>query len=399
MTFLTKSIAPLVLFFLINIEVLSQSKIDQKNNYGFSILPHNELIFNIYAPAAKEVKLAGWDIMCYLGKTKSGDKPFNGIPLTRKDNGIWTISVGKVENNPYQYFFWIDSVRTLDPANKMVLTTAQQPFSVAEVTDSNKNTFWQRTKVPHGIIQSHVYFSNGLGKERPLYVYLPPNYKSRKTNYPVLYLLHGAGEIANSWIEAGKANNIADNLIATHLAKPCIIVMPLGHAVGLDENISTIRPTGNRTTWMENELIDEIIPFIESNYRVKKGKENRAIAGLSMGGAQATYIGLRNIDKFSYIGVFSAGDKNLKETYNNLLSNPEKINKDLKLLFIGVGDKDRVGSEYNNAQSGVFFNSVHMHSALEEVKIKHEFVVLENADHTWYVWRKLLNDFLPKLWK
>ena len=173
--------------------VPAQSRLNQNANVSYRY-NDKQLQFKIYAPAAKDVKLAGWDIMSYTGNTRSGDKPFAGIPLQKDSTGVWTVTLSNMDAQPYQYFFWVDGVRTLDPSNKMVLETYQQPFSVAEVLDRNEPAFWQQKSVPHGTIHNLTYYSPVLKMERPLVVYTPPGYESSNQRYPVLYLLHGAGE-------------------------------------------------------------------------------------------------------------------------------------------------------------------------------------------------------------
>ncbi len=377
-----------------------QSRLNQNAVISYKY-NNKQLQFNIYAPLAKDVKLAGWDIMSYTGNTRSGDKPFPGIPLQKDSSGIWSLTLPNMEAQPYQYFFWVDGVRTLDPSNKEVLETYQQPFSIAEVKQKTEQAFWQMGNVPHGTVHYLTYYSPVLKMDRPLVVYTPPGYENSNQQFPVLYLLHGAGEISSSWVKAGKANNIADNLFATGKAKPCIIVMPFGHPDGYSGRAdSSLLGGTNRFSWMEKELLDVIIPYTEKAFRAKSDKWNRAIAGLSMGGAQTTYIGLRHLETFSYVGVFSAGDKDIATSQAGFFSNSAEANKQLKLLFVGVGEWDRVGNNPAQKESGIIYNAQAMIKAFETAGIKHRFRLLPKTDHTWYAWRTFLNDdFLPALWK
>ncbi|GAA4335075.1 esterase family protein [Flaviaesturariibacter amylovorans] len=380
---------------------LAQAQLTDRNGGLPFRYTHNQLQFRLFAPNAKEVRLAGWDIVSYTGNARSGEKSFPGIPLRKDSAGTWTVTLPNMDPNPYQYFYWVDGVRTLDPGNRNTLTTYQQPFSVAEVTRPGKPAFWQRQAVPHGTVHHLTYFSQVLQTERPLVVYTPPGYETGRALYPVLYLLHGAGEIAGSWIEAGKANQIADNLIAQGRARPCLIVMPLGHPDGLDGRVDSNLLAGpHRFSWMEKELLENIIPLTERKFRARRDQRYRALAGLSMGAAQTTYIGLRHPNLFDYIGIFSAGDKNLRGNHAGFMSDPAKANRELKLLFLGVGDRDRVGHTPGEGESGIYHQCKNMSEQLSASGIRHRLRILPETDHTWYAWRRLLHDdFLPALWK
>ena len=177
--------------------------------------------------------------------------------------------------------------------------------------------------------------------------------------------------------------------------------MPLGHPDGFAGRAdSSLLDPANRVSWMEKELLQVIIPLTEKTFRTKADKWNRALAGLSMGAAQTTYIGLRHVETFSHIGIFSAGDKDITTTQATFLGDPEKSNKELKLLFVGVGEWDRVGNNPQQKESGIIYNTQTMIKAFEAANINHRFRLLPKTDHTWYAWRTFLNDdFLPALWK
>jgi enterochelin esterase family protein len=367
----------------------------QKN---FEITIQNELKLNLFAPHASKVLLAGWDILSYLGKTKSGEKPFRGIPMQQGPNGYWSINVGKAPAEPLQYFYWIDSVRTLDPTNPNILTTANQPFSVIDLMCLDSANIFCPKALSRGIVVNLTYFSRQIQKSRPLCVYLPPDYFTSSTEYPVLYLLHGAGEIATSWVNAGKANVAADNLLQAGKMLPTIIVMPLGHPIGEGETIQSTGSSINRHTWFEKELIDEIIPFVDKYFRTKKNGKERALAGLSMGGAQSLYTACRNPDLFNYVYIMSAGDKNFETNHTAFLKKYTSTASPFTKFFLGVGDLDRVGLSDTNP--GVYENVLTIHHVLTRANISHELKILPATDHTWYAWRSLLaNDVLPSLWK
>lgn len=353
-----------------------------------------KVTFQIVAPKAKNVFLGGWDLMSYLGYTKSGAKPFKGIAMQKSDSTTFSITVGPLKPNTYQYHFVVDDVRILDPFNKKVVTGSQLPSSAFTIEDLSNGYLAQRN-VAHGTLHKEVYFSNIVNKNRDLYIYTPPGYDGKK-KYPVLYLLHGAGEVAHSWSSIGFANVIADNLLADQKIKPCIIVMPDGHAIERDNG----GINQNNTSLFEQDFIQNILPFVENNYSCIQKKSGRAIAGLSMGGMQTSVIGFNHLNLFDYIGVFSAGLPKFTSDRADLLANPEQFNKNLKLFFIGVGSIDKVGINPTTQHRGAAEELQNLHLTLKQKGIHHTYIVLPNVDHTWFAWRPLLAEyFLPSLWQ
>lgn len=354
--------------------------------------------FRVRAPQADTVRLAGWDLMSYLGKTRSGGKPFAGIPMEKAADGVWTTTVGPLEANPYQYNFLIDGVRTLDPANGLIVHTSQLPHSLFYVKNEGGRTFWEARDVPHGAICRVPYFSKALSAQREFYVYTPPGYEQSGEAYPVLYLLHGNGEVAHSWSTIGRANFIADNLLAEGKMKPCLLVMPLGHATALDTPLEQ-RPANN-TELFEKDLLDEVLPRVEKQFRVKTGPENRALAGLSMGGGQTNAIGLKHPEVFAHVGVFSSGLPQFTTQHVAALTDASPWNKAYRLLYFGVGANDKVGGNATNGNRGAVDGLRDVHQLLTEKGIRHTYRELPGLDHTWFAWRKMLyDDFLPALWR
>ncbi|HUP38906.1 MAG TPA: alpha/beta hydrolase-fold protein [Vicinamibacterales bacterium] len=254
------------------------------------VLPDGRVTFRLNAPKAGEVMLTGEFL----------DKP---AAFTKDADGVWSVTVGPISPEVYHYNFTIDGVRTIDPLNPQLKTgsIASTITSVLEIRHSAP-AFYDAQPVPHGEIRTHWYHSKSLGTVRRLTVYTPPGYdEDRSTKYPVLYLFHGANADENAWYRLGRANLILENLLAAGKTRPFLVVMPFGYGVA---------PNGGQqaenTAKFGKDLIEDVIPYIESNYRARTDRDRRAIVGLSMGGGQSLSIGLNNIALFSYVGGFSA---------------------------------------------------------------------------------------------
>lgn len=336
----------------------------------------NSITFRVKAPNAKKVTLHfdEWDVV--------------SKPMTRDEQGIWMVAIPPVTPRLYQYIFEIDGVRTIDFANPVVKAGTSVYGSVVEVHGTPAR-YDELQDVPHGKIHIIRYISTPLKKPREMYVYIPDAYQmEQKRTFPVLYLRHGGGDSESSWVKDGRAAVILDNLIASGKAKPMLIVMSNGLTDGSWAGGSTIEGMNA----LEQELLTDIIPTIERSYRVTKKKEDRAIAGLSMGGGQAYVLGLRNLDKFSYIGQFSAGiigdGKFSHDNYTpGVMNTPSKVNKQLRLLWISCGTKD---PRYEGHLSFV--------EALKKYGVSCEFHDA-NYGHEWEFWRQQLRDFLQRLFR
>ncbi|RZK60700.1 MAG: esterase [Pedobacter sp.] len=333
------------------------------------------IVFRLKAPRAKKVELVfgEWDI-----------KP----ELMQKDTaGNWEIKIGPVSPGIYSYQFNVDGINMIDPKNPIVKTGTEVYGSVVEVPGLAAR-FDEVQDVPHGMLQSVKYQSSTLKKLRGMVIFLPAEYqKNQGQKFPVLYLRHGGGDNETSWAQAsGKADVILENLIATKQAKPMIIVMTNGLTDGSWAGGSTKDGIEN----LEAELIQDVMPFIEKNYRVFTDKNSRAIAGLSMGGGQAYVIGLRNQDKFSYVGEFSAGllsdaKFDINERVPNVFDKPALVNEKLKLLWIACGKDDPR-----------YLGHVALDELLTSKKINHEFHELPGG-HEWRFWREQLQAFMKRL--
>ncbi|MBN2775126.1 MAG: hypothetical protein JXR31_12795, partial [Prolixibacteraceae bacterium] len=309
--------------------------------------PDNTVTFRVQAPNADSVKLVGWDLFTYLGKIGKG-KTFNGMPMIKDINGVWSVTLGPLEPNPYMYSIQIDGITTPDPLNANVHVAMRSVENKVLVPTEDASAFWETRNVPHGTVHVHTYFSQTIGDSREVHIYTPPRYENSTDKYPVLYLLHGGGEKSHAWITAGFANSIADNLIAEGKAKPMIIVMPFCHSVPVN---APREMRGNNSSYFEKDLFTNIMPLVEKTYRVNADREHTAIAGLSMGGDLADAIGFNHLEKFSYIGIFSSVLENFKQDHTDLFDNPDETNKKINYLFFGVGSDDHVGMADMTASS------------------------------------------------
>ena len=330
------------------------------------VLADRKVTFRIRAPQAQKVQ--------FNGEWQGGSKA-----MEKDDQGVWSVTVGPLEPDVWSYSFTVDGVTTADPANPL-LKPMRSPRSSAFTVPGDPPRLHEFQKVPHGTVRLHDYESTALGRVRPLRVYTPPGYdRDATTRYPVLYLFHGSGDNEATWTSFGHAHWIADNLIAQGKSKPMILVMPDGHAVtgpdARDKNVSGFL----------KDLIDDVMPFVESNYRTLADREHRGIVGLSMGGGQSLTGGLNHLDKFAWVGGFSSAIREPETTVATALADPAATNAKLRLLWIACGKDDRL---VENAKT--------LSEVLKKRDIRHELKVTD-GNHSWPVWRKYLGEFLPLL--
>jgi enterochelin esterase-like enzyme len=313
-------------------------------------------------------------------------------PMQKGDNGIWSLTVGPLQPDIYGYAFVADGVALIDPSNPLMKPNLLSTESAVHVPGPSSLP-WEVNPVPHGEIHHHFYESKIASDHRDFYVYTPPDYfASTKTEYPVLYLLHGFSDDASGWTAVGLANVILDNLIAQGKAKPMIVVMPLGYG-----DYEVIRRGWG--SWSDKELawrnlskftdvlLSEIMPQVEQSYRIKKDRESRAIAGLSMGGAESLLTGLNHLNQFAWVGAFSSGGIDLKEFGTEFPDVNSSINQKLKLLWISCGTDDdliRINREFKAwlKDKGVQFTDIETPGM-----------------HDWMVWRRNLSAFAPLLFR
>ena len=330
------------------------------------------ITFQLYAPKATEVLVRS-----------EGPAPFANQPLAKGDSGVWRLTA-QVPADLYIYWYDVDGVAVADPRNNRPRVNMTTVRSLLEVPGAASEFFAERP-VPHGQVAAVHYQSKALGVPRRMHVYTPPGYATSNQRYPVFYLLHGGGDNDLSWLMAGRANFIIDNLIAAGKAKPMIVVMPAGH--------TPPAPGGAPTPdAFARDLLGDVVPYVEQNFRTLPGREQRAVAGLSMGGQQTLNVGLTNLDKFSQLGVFSSGwfgqDGAAAFAKNNeaVLSDP-KINERIKLFWLATGKDDFVLPSTKAALA-----------LFDQHKIRHSYKETEGG-HTWPNWRAYLNEFVPLLFR
>jgi enterochelin esterase family protein len=329
----------------------------------------------------------------------SGEFMKGSVPLVKDAGGVWSVTVGPLAPEIYAYNFTIDGIKGIDPGNYEVKTgsTADTIQSLLEVP-GDAPAFYDAQSVPHGEIRADWYESKSLGSIRRLTVYTPPGYDaSGKTKYPVLYLFHGANADETAWTRLGHVNLILDNLLAAGKMKPFIAVMPFGYPV--PPSVQTAQPSGaaagagrgfsSVVEGFSKDLVGDVIPYVQSHYRVYADRDHRAIAGLSMGGIESLQIGLNHLDEFSYVGGFSAAISpvSFPQTFPGVTADPAGVNKQLHLLWIGCGTDD-----------GLFAASTSFSKYLDDAQVKHTFYKIPGA-HTWIVWRQFLNEFAPQLFR
>jgi enterochelin esterase-like enzyme len=335
------------------------------------VQPDRRATFRVRAPKASAVALLG-DWMT----------PGTRQEMTRDDLGVWSTTAGPLEPGLAIYAFSIDGVTVSDPVNPLVKRRARTSASLVDVP-GDPPRLWEARDVPHGAVDAIWHTSKITGDTRAYHVYTPPGYDpARRTRYPVLYLLHGNNDTAAGWTDVGRANFILDNLVAEKRAVPMIIVMPWGHAVPFTG------PQSNNTATVERYLVEEVVPQVEKKYRVAKGRENRAIVDLSMGGGHALQIGLGHLDLFSAVGAFSSAiPQNFETRFHSLLDDPKGTNKKLKLLWIGCGRQD-----------SAFERNEKLSELLTAHRISNTFHPTEGL-HNYAVWRRYLSEVAPLLFR
>jgi enterochelin esterase-like enzyme len=262
--------------------------------------------------------------------TLSGEFLSGPVAMKKDTSGVWTVTVPPVVPDIYPYSFWVDSVQVADPSNTYIFANERFKRSLVEVPAAQPLVHALQ-KVPHGKVNYRYYKSGTLNTTRTLLVYTPPGFDaSGKTKYPVLYLIHGGSDTEETWTKVGRANLIADNLIAQGKAKSMIIVMPYGN----------VRPAAMAD--FTKDVIEDIVPFIESNYPAIQQSSGRAVAGFSVGGGQTLNVGLMNTNKFAYICAYApyTETEEFKRNFSNWSPDPAAINKQLKLFTVSVGTDD-----------------------------------------------------------
>lgn len=344
------------------------------------------VIFRYLAPLAKEVKL-------------SGQFEKNPVLMTKDSIGIWSTTVGPISPDIYPYSFQVDGVTVMDPANVAFFSNERFKASLLDVP-ADMPLIHALKDVPHGTI-TYEYYPSAEGSTGSLVVYTPPGYdKNSKQKYPVFYLISGTTDTEETWFKVGKTNFILDNLIAESKAKPMIIVMPYGNvAARIAEQTGKPKPADpmgrespealSRAKAFENDLVNNIIPYIEKNYRAINNRENRAIGGFSRGGGQTLRTAFGNMDKFAWICCYSAylSPKEMDNSFKSIVEKPEQTNKQLKLFWISVGNEDFL-----------YKDTVEFMEYLKEKKVNYKSLITSGG-HTWMNTKKYLAETAQLLFK
>ena len=347
----------------------------------------------VKAPDASKVKLNFW----------SGPK----LDMEKQADGYWTVTTPSLAPGLHYYTVIIDGAEVSDPSSYAFFGGGRDA-SMIEIPEAGA-TYYTAQDVPHGQVHEVWYHSQVTGTWRHALVYTPPGYDTQtRVRYPVLYLQHGAGEDETGWIRQGHANFILDNLIASGSTKPMIVVMGYGYArrAGVTPADLTGKPFGSPEVMramqeafavFEDDMTQALIPFIDANFRTKTDRDHRAMAGLSMGGAQTFQIAFDHLELFSYIGGFSGaglvfGNQKLdpRKDFHGALADPAAFAKRVHLLWIGVGT-DEPPMMKNGLER--------LHNSLADAKIEHVFYESPGTAHEWQTWRRDLKDFAPRLFQ
>lgn len=343
--------------------------------------------FRYSAPKAHKVTVSpswlGW-----------GGKP---IELIEGQNGIWSVTVEKPAPELYTYTFSVDGISTIDPSNIFVQRDGPRYTSALLIEGDYANLYKEATH--KGNLHQDWYQSDTDGMERRMYVYTPYGYEKGK-NYPVLYLLHGGGGDEDAWCTLGRARQILDNLIEQGKATPMIVVMPNGNpgqyaasTLQIPEKKINRKFSNNFNNYQS--LVADILPYIEKNYKVSKKREDRAVAGLSMGGGQSFFVAFDNVDKFANVGIFStglfggttgSGTFDGEKEMPGVFKKAKKFNK-FDVFYISCGEQD----ERINGTNTV----------VADFKKAGYDVIYETypGNHEWKVWRRNLSSFVQKIFK
>ena len=362
--------------------------------------------FRILAPDAQKVELRAPGDIPGIGR--------GGTPLqfTKNGEGVWEATTNPIPAGAYRYVFVVDGVTVADSRNPAISQTNTTIYSLAVVPGSD---VFDTKNVPHGAVASVHYNSTSLGGIRRMHVYTPPGYESGRDKYPVFYLLHGAGDVDDSWSSVGRAGFILDNLIASGKAKPMIVVMPAGHVNGAGKALGAPAPAAAPTVpqpgqpdLFVQDFVTDLMPYVEKNYRVMTDRQNRAIAGLSMGGGQTLNIAIPRLDKFAYIGVFSSGILGggrgaapggaapatpappfgeAWEKANLAALDNTATKRGLRLFWFSTGKED-----------GLITTTKNTVELLKKHGFTPVFIESEGA-HTWLNWRDYLAIFAPQLFQ
>ena len=349
----------------------------------------NTITFQLKSLTANSVKIKGtW--------MKENEQPVDMI----KTDSIWSFTSPKLQGDLYRYNFYIEGVEIIDPLNSYVERAGSRYESIV-ISPGAQSQLYKVKNVPHGSLSTVWYFSQTLDMQRRMYVYTPPGYlENEQEKYPVLYLLHGAGGDEYSWIARGPVSAVLDNLIDQGKAKKMIVVVTNGYPdLMASPNAGTFNANPQNTVTasmasgrFEESLVNDVIPFVEKRFRVYTDKNNRAIAGFSMGGLQTQHITNAHPNMFAYIGVMSMGliDDNRFGTYDQKAHSRQiknLIESNPSLYWIGIGKEDFL-----------YESVVKLRKKYDEEGMKYEYRE-SNGGHTWSNWSLYLTELVPRFFK
>jgi enterochelin esterase-like enzyme len=353
------------------------------------IYPDRRVALRIKAPDAQKVQ-------AMIG---GGGAQTAKLDLTKDTDGFWSVTTPPIVEGFHYYFIYVDGVEMPDPGAQTFFGTARWISGIEIPSPVAEDSFYEIKDVPHGEVRSVLYFSKVTGKWRRCVVYTPPDYSTQlQKRYPILYIMPGYGEDESGWFTQGKGNIILDNLIAEKKAVPMVIVTE-DQFTALKPGETPLvlggrRPGGARPSFgtygqtFSEVLFNDLMPFMELHYRIQPGRENRAMAGLSMGGMQTFITTLPHLDKFAYIGGFSPGvPQNLFD--EGPLKDGPAFNKQVKLLWLGTGTVEKA----NNPNIYV------LHQALDKAGVKNSYYESPGTAHEWLTWRRDLKEFAPLLFR
>ncbi|MET0279670.1 MAG: alpha/beta hydrolase-fold protein [Steroidobacteraceae bacterium] len=348
------------------------------------VLTDGRVTFKLCAPGAHDVGVTSSDMPDVIPFGRDGPVP---LPMSKDDMGLWSGTTTKaLAPDNYRYTFVVDGVAVADPQAVTFSRERVGTQSTLEVPGADGAFQSWNAKVPHGVVSQIEYWSGSLGVKRRAHVYTPPGYFRATAPLPVLYLVHGAGDSDDSWTSTGHAQNILDNLIAARKAKPMIVVMPFGHTPDRPN-----APGMLTNTDFSDDLLKELIPAIDAQFRTIARPESRAMAGLSMGGSHTLRVGLTHPDTFRYIGVFSMGlgmNNNQADVATYEKDNAAALKqgaRDFKLVYYAIGKDDFL-----------YGTSAPTRAMLDRQGIKYVYNE-SGGGHTWINWRRYLADFAPRL--
>jgi enterochelin esterase family protein len=357
----------------------------------------HSVTFTFEAPQADTVKLVSDLLPAVKMMTRFGVQDGPGsVNLRKGENGLWTYTSKPLESELYSFWYLVDGVRVADPNSPYVFRNGSTMTNVFTI-DGGQADLYQDNDINHGTVSRVWYESPSLEIDRRLSIYLPHGYEESDGNYPVLYLLHGAGGDEESWLAHGRAAQIMDNLIAEGKCKPMIVVMPNGNVIqdgGYGHgSLGFYKPEFLPPHSMNGEFeasFRDIIDFVDSRYRTKAEKNGRAIAGLSMGGFHTMHISRYYPNTFDYVGLFSAAILPREDATGKVYKDIDKqletqMINGLKLYWIGIGQSDFL-YDANTAYR----------KKLDEMGFPYEY--RESGEgHIWKNWRIYLSEFAPKL--